>query len=239
MISKEDHLKRISGLSSMTYIADNFGKYAIDIELSRYLCRYELFKKILNIKGSIIECGVKSGSGLMQWYRLSTFLEPRANFRTVYGFDTFCGFPAVGEFDTNAKIGEMADNSYEDLITILEISSRRDLVCLENGEAVLRYPWPRVELIKGDFLETHAGFLESHKHLVISLLFLDFDLYEPTKKALQVFRDRMPKGAIIAFDELNNLRWPGETLALMETLGIPNHRIEKFPFDMNIAYIEL
>ena len=30
----------------------------------------------------------------------------------------------------------------------------------------------------------------------------------------------MPKGAIIAFDELNNKNWPGETVALLESIDI-------------------
>ena len=33
--------------------------------------------------------------------------------------------------------------------------------------------------------------------------------------ALKNFISRMPKGAIIAFDELNNKNWPGETVALL------------------------
>ena len=50
----------------------------------------------------------------------------------------------------------------------------------------------------------------------MSLLYLDFDLYEPTKCAFP----RMPKGAVVAFDELNHAAWPGETMALLDTLGI-------------------
>ena len=49
----------------------------------------------------------------------------------------------------------------------------------------------------------------------MSLLFLDFDLYEPTKAALEQFVPRMPRGAVLAFDELDNPIWPGETKALL------------------------
>ena len=45
----------------------------------------------------------------------------------------------------------------------------------------------------------------------MSLLFIDCDLYEPTRAALRAFLPRMPKGAIVAFDELDNPIWPGET----------------------------
>ncbi|GAB2904038.1 hypothetical protein GCM10027202_36390 [Microvirgula curvata] len=54
---------------------------------------------------------------------------------------------------------------------------------------------PNVELVKSDFTQTAAQYLEANPHTIISLLYLDFDLYEPTKKALELFLLRMPKGA--------------------------------------------
>jgi hypothetical protein len=49
----------------------------------------------------------------------------------------------------------------------------------------------------------------------------------------------MGKGSIIAFDEINNEDWPGETMALLESLNINNHRIESLPFEPNISFIQL
>ena len=40
-----------------------FTKYTRRHELARFMVQYELFKKILNIKGSIVECGVYTGGG--------------------------------------------------------------------------------------------------------------------------------------------------------------------------------
>jgi hypothetical protein len=71
---------------------------------------------------------------------------------------------------------------------------------------------------------------------VVSLLFFDFDLYEPTKVALENFLPRMPKGSIIAFDELDNPLWPGETRALLETIGINALKIKRIDFDPYIGY---
>ena len=72
--------------------------------------------------------------------------------------------------------------------------------------------------------------------MVVSLLFLDFDLYEPTKVALENFLPRMPKGAILAFDELDNPIWPGETVALFETLGINKLKIRRLDWEPYIGY---
>jgi hypothetical protein len=46
----------------------------------------------------------------------------------------------------------------------------------------------------------------------------------------------MPRGAILAFDELDNPIWPGETQALLDTMGINNVRIERLPWDPYIGY---
>jgi hypothetical protein len=74
---------------------------------------------------------------------------------------------------------------------------------------------------------------------MVSLLYLDFDLFAPTKAAIETFLSRMPKGALIAFDQLGMKQWPGETLALLETVGIRNLRIERFAFQPQISYAVL
>jgi hypothetical protein len=71
---------------------------------------------------------------------------------------------------------------------------------------------------------------------VVSLLFLDVDLYEPTKAALEAFVPRIPLGGIIAFDELDNPLWPGETLAAMEAVGLNKLRLRRFEWDPYISY---
>ena len=80
---------------------ENFPKYVRRQNLKRFLTLYELFKHILPIKGSIIECGVFKGFGLMSWAKLSAMLEPENLTRRIYGFDTFEGFPSFSEKDSN------------------------------------------------------------------------------------------------------------------------------------------
>jgi hypothetical protein len=82
-------------------------------------------------------------------------------------------------------------------------------------------------------------YIAANQHLVVSLLYLDFDLYEPTKFAIETLLPRMPKGSIIAFDQLNQKFWPGETLAVLETLGVHNLKLERFTFQPQISYAVL
>ena len=76
---------------------DNFERYIRRQQLARFMARYDLFKKIINIKGLIIECGVNHGGGLLAWGKMSAALEPYALHRKVIGFDTFEGFPNIHE----------------------------------------------------------------------------------------------------------------------------------------------
>ncbi len=211
----------------------NFPKYVRRQHLKRFLAFYEIFKLILPLKGSIVECGIFRGFGLMSWAKLSAILEPENLTRRIYGFDTFEGFPSVHPKDKNAgqkiESGGLAAHSYEELLQLIqEYDNDRFLGHIE-----------KVKLITGDMVKSIPEFLQSNQQLIVSLLFMDCDLYEPTQIALKHFVPRMPKGSILAFDELDNPIWPGETLALLETLGIRNLKLQRIEWDPYISYVIL
>ena len=49
----------------------------------------------------------------------------------------------------------------------------------------------------------------------------------------------MPKGAILAFDELDNPLWPGETLAMLEYHAKRPLKLERLDFDPYISFAVL
>ena len=65
------------------------------------------------------------------------------------------------------------------------------------------------------------------------------DIYEPTKAAIETLAPRIPKGGLLAFDELNAGNCPGETLALLETIGISTLELRRTAFDPYIAYARM
>jgi hypothetical protein len=209
---------------------ENFPKYVRRQHLKRFLALYELFKLILPVKGSIVECGVYKGFTFMSWAKLSAMLEPENLTRRIYGFDSFAGFPSIQEQDDGGPVkprrGELRSNSYEELLELIkEYDADRFLGHI-----------PKVELVRGDIVQTVPEFVRNHKHLVVSLLFMDCDLYEPTKTGIEHFLPRMPRGAVIAFDELDNPVWPGESLALLESMGTNKLRLRRWEWDPYIAY---
>ncbi|MCB0320007.1 MAG: class I SAM-dependent methyltransferase [Bdellovibrionales bacterium] len=212
---------------------ENFPKYIRRQKVTRYLALYELFKCALPMKGSIVECGVHHGFGLMSWANFSAVLEPNNLTRRIYGFDTFSGFSRSSAQDVASqytpKIGDLKADSFEELSSLIEVYDDNRFL----GHV------PKVSLIPGDICNTAPRFIEENPHIVISLLFMDLDLYEPTQAALRAFLPRMPKGAIIAFDELDNPIWPGETLALLDEIGISSLELRRFDFDPYIAYAQI
>ncbi len=210
---------------------ENFPKYVRRQNLTRFIALYEIFKEVLNVKGSVVECGVFRGFGMLTWAKLSAILEPVNLTRRIYGFDSFEGFPSVGGKDRTATSrdvmqGDMFADSHDE---ILELAANHDSTRFLGHI-------PKIQLIKGDAVTSIPAFIEKNPHLLVSLLFMDFDLYEPTKVALQAFVPRMPKGAVLAFDELDNPLWPGETVAMLENVGAGKLRIQRLPFDPYIGY---
>ena len=216
---------------------DNFPKYITRTSMARFLTKYEIFKKILDVQGVVVECGVLFGGGLMSWAHFSSILEPANHQRRIFGFDTFEGFPDVTENDKSKSSSQFCKNGE------LYVDSELDLKTGINIYDKTRFfnNVPKVSLIRGNVLNTVPDFLEENQQLVISLLYLDFDIYKPTKFCLETFLPRMTKGSIIAFDQLNNPQWPGETKAAFEVFGGFNKvSIKKISgFGTSISYLEI
>lgn len=208
----------------------NFTKYVPRIALTRFLAKYELFKKVLSVQGSIIECGVYLGGGLMSFAQCSAILEPVNYQRKIIGFDTFSGFTEACEREkvSSANLASEAFSldAYEDL--------QKSIKLFDSNRFINHIP--KVSLVRGDVRKTVPLFLAENPQTVISLLYLDLTLLEPTKFALEQLINRIPKGGIIAFNAVNNEKWPGETLAVLETVGLKNLRLQRFPFEPFICY---
>jgi hypothetical protein len=95
---------------------------------------------------------------------------------------------------------------------------------------------PKIELVDGDACKTIPMYVKKHPSLLISLLYLDFDIYAPTKIALQHLFPRIVKGGIVAFDELNCPEFPGETAALLEFLDLKEVKLERTNLDPHISF---
>jgi hypothetical protein len=79
--------------------------------------------------------------------------------------------------------------------------------------------------------------LNKNPHTIVALAYFDFDIYYPTKVCLEMLMERVTRGSIIVFDELNCPEFPGETLAVIETFGLSRYAIKRSPLNPLISFI--
>jgi hypothetical protein len=212
----------------------NIGLFATSKNLSRILFFAEIYKKILNLHGIVAEFGVRWGQNLSLFSALRGIFEPFNRHRKIVGFDTFTGFKGLGPKD-----GDLCDcldgsfsvsEGYEDYLNRLLMLQEQ----LNPMSHIQRY-----ELVKGEASETIPAYLKDHPETIIALAVLDFDIYGPTKIALETIKPHLMKGSILVFDELCDPYFPGETVALMETLGLRNLTVQRYPMTARVSYVEI
>ena len=192
--------------------------------LTRILFMNELYKRILNVHGVVMEFGVRWGRNLALFESLRGIYEPFNHNRKIIGFDTFEGFPLVHDKDgANEIVTEGAyavTGKYEEyLAAVLDYHEKESPI-----SHIKKY-----ELRKGDATQTVPQYLEEHPETIVAFAYFDMDLYEPTKKVLEAIRPHLTKGCVLGFDELNLQAFPGETIALKEVLGLDRFRIQRSP----------
>lgn len=204
-------------------ILENLELYMRPQRISEIISLQQLYLKILDVHGIIIEFGVRWGRHLSVFSGLRAIYEPYNFYRNILGFDTFTGFlePALEDGDSNrVHIGSMSvSENYELYLD--------KILALHEAEAPLSHI-KRTYLIKGDAPVELANYLKHNPETIIALAYFDMDLYQPTKHCLELILPYLTKGSILAFDELLHPEFPGETLALKEVVDITQHKIERF-----------
>jgi len=212
-------------------LLENLGLYLDGKNLSRILLMDFLYRKIVPVQGVVMDFGTRWGNNFMLFQTLRGIYEPFNRHRKVVGFDTFVGFPGVSAEDGGSGLMyagnlRVTDGYAEKLRETYRLHEALDpLGHIEKSEVV-----------EGDAVVSLESYLSRNLHTVVALAYFDFDIYAPTKACLTMLGDRLTKGSVVAFDEVNDADSPGETLALMETFGLRNVRLERFPFASRVSF---
>jgi len=194
----------------------NFPVFTPRFNIARFLLHYELFKKIVDLPGSIIDIGVFEGSSLFTFAKLAEIFCPTDVRKVVYGFDTFEGFPSLAEEEDSLnnpqpekRIGGWKCHS----------TTRGDINLAQkalNADKHIRH-LNRIQVIEGDIKYTVPNFSKEKGYgLKIALLHIDCDIYEPAKIALEYLVPHMVKNGIIILDDYALDTFGGETRAVDE-----------------------
>jgi len=213
----KDHLDDHDLIANLT----SFGRR---MHIMKAFAHYEVFLKVKDLPGDIVECGVYRGSSLLTFARfLETFCTGDRT-RKVLGFDHFRGLADRSEKDgLDERVGNTAEGwnsaDFRDTLFALVDAFNKDSFVPQR---------PRIELVDGDVCKTAGAYAAEHSGMRISLLHLDMDLYEPTLAALEAFWPRILTGGVVLFDEYAIREWPGESEAVETFFKGAVPRIEKF-----------
>ncbi|MFG3421678.1 class I SAM-dependent methyltransferase [Micromonospora sp. NPDC049460] len=192
-----------------------------------------LYREVLDIPGVIMEFGVRFGRHLATFAALRGVYEPYNPLRRIVGFDTFTGFPDVNDVD---RVGPTA---YEGRFAVPGgyPAYLKEVLDAHECSDFFGHVTQRSVLVEGDVRETVPRYLAENPQTVIALAYFDLDLYEPTKAVLEAIRPYLTKGSIVAFDELDNPKWPGENIAMREVLGLDHAPLRLLPGRPAPAYL--
>ncbi len=196
---------------------------ATEARFGKFIAHYELYKKIVNLPGVVVECGLFKGNSFFRLAHFRNLLESRYS-RKLIGFDIFGSFPKT-DFEEDKKYLEAFTNSAgNNSIEIKEITKIMEYKKVDN-----------YEFIKGDINKTIPKYCKDNEHLKIALLHIDTDVYEPAVTILENMYERVVKGGIIMFDDYGT--FPGETKAVDEFFKDKDEIIQKLPISHIPSYI--
>ena len=214
-------------------LLDNLTLFMRRQQLADLLSMDALYRMVLDLPGVIMEFGVRYGRHAGAFVALRGVYEPYNPFRRVVGFDTFTGFPDVDEIDrvsASAVPRRFAlPDGYPDYL-------RAVLDAHQDGESMAHIA-ERAVLVEGDVRETLPRYLDENPHTVIALAIFDLDIHAPTRATLETIGPFLTRGSVLAFDEIDHPKWPGENLALRETLGLDQTELRLLPGRAAPAYL--
>lgn len=179
-----------------------------------------------NVQGDIVECGVWRGGNVLLF---SLMLKKLSIKKDIWAYDTFEGMPDP----TSADVNFQGVDSMSMLAGAPKVSSKKkgNIWCYAPLDEVKANILAHVDdiqnirFVKGKVEET----LDHEENLPkkISLLRLDTDWYEGTKKGLEVLYPRLVSGGVLILDDYGY--WKGARRAFDEYFAgkhVVLHRVD-------------
>jgi hypothetical protein len=192
-----------------------YSKTKVD-RINKLVVHYELYKKVYQLDGDILEFGVFKGTSLIQWASFREILN-RSQKQKIIGFDTFDKFPETN-FEEDRGLRKQFVNEAG-----LNSISKIDLEKIFKSKEIKNF-----ELIEGDILKTLPNYIKQNSDLRVALLHIDVDIYEPTKVILDELYEKVIDGGIIILDDYKV--FPGETKAVDDFVKNKDIKIQQLPF---------
>ena len=203
-------LKFFTKKNEKSFLIKNFGAIAGNQSLYKYFKIFEIVTSVSKINGDIIEFGIWKGNNLIFMKKIIDYLNLKKN---IYGYDWFRGLIEFEKYDK--KIIKKKYIGSESLV--------KKLIKLQNLK--------NVKLINDDVKNFRSHF----KKKKFCLVYLDLDLYKPTKSILEVIDEYIVKYGLIVFDQAQKSEWVGEKKALNEFYKVNKKKYQLIKLNKNFS----
>lgn len=193
------------------------------VRFAKLLAHYELYKKIVNLPGDVVECGLFKGNSFFRFAHFRDLLEAKES-RKLVGFDIFGSFPTTQFQEDKKYLDNFLNSAGENSIEIDEMHKIMAYKKIEN-----------YQLIKGDINSTVPQYCKQNPHQKIALLHIDTDVYEPAVTILDNMYEKVVKNGIIVLDDYGV--FPGETKAVDDFFKDKQEIVQKLSLGQTPSFI--
>jgi len=191
-MTKERDFLRLRPEMAMDY-ENGFYWYSSPNRLAKLCAHYELYKKIIDLPGDVIETGVFKASTLIRLATFRHFLEVPIS-RAIYAFDAFGVFPQKTiSLPEDSSYAQSYDGNFGQGLSTDEVMNILDAKGMGAN----------VHCIQGDITETMPLFFQKNPYMRLAFVHVDVEVYEPTMTILELCWPRLIPGGIIALDDFN------------------------------------
>lgn len=173
--------------------------------------------RLNQIDGDLVECGVwKAGNilGMIEYLEYHKITNKK-----VWLYDTFNGMTQPKEIDVDLY-GRRASNILNEVLCLSTLDEVKSVLSKSN------FNKNNLEFVVGDVCETLLN--ENNLPKTISILRLDTDWYESTKKELEVLYPKLSKNGVLIIDDYGH--WSGAKKATDEYFLHQDIEIKKIDY---------
>jgi hypothetical protein len=167
-------------------------------ETAKILGYAELIRLTNGCAGSIADCGVYFGGGLMNYATVLAALEPYNYQCRVIGFDTYSGDAGQSEIDLKHGVVDRTKYTY-DAESLQDLRRAAEIYDLDRPLNHL----PRIDFVAGDLCDTAPDYIRQNPETIFRIIHLSVNLYRPTFETIKAFYPRLTRGGILAIHGLN------------------------------------
>ena len=214
-----NYIKSLKGMNiDKIDMVHHFPVFVGDVNLARFICFYEMFKKVKNLSGHIADIGTWKGASFFAFLKFFKIFEKFSQTQ-VYGFDWFKGMKQ-GKNDKK-KYNNKYKSNYNDIKKMIKLQNLDDTAILNKIN-----------------LETQFNkFISSNKWLRFKLVFIDCGSEKVLNNTIKTVWPRIVKNGILILDHYNNKASPTESKILEKYIG--NNKIEQISYVRQpTAYIQ-